>query len=329
MEEKQSSNNIFNNGILSHPNIPKGTHPIYTGEYVIISDSIMMLVENVLFWLTSRSPGAIIYGIYRCGKSVAKKVLIKAIHNNLGQEIPIFSLSCTGGKSANENRFLGDILGGLGFALKNRERPEERRERIVRYLLEMSHASHSKKIILFMDEAQNMKPLDYVLLMDIYNRLEDNNVYLSVILIGSQELKEIMDMFIEQKKMYIIGRFMINEHNFRGLENIDNIITCLKQYDTLCYPPDSHCVFTQYFFPNAYDEGYRLTDDAQLIFKLITAELEKSIHSLDINIPMLPFVQTISNCFIRAGFEGECKYKPSAEDWKIAVAAANVKKYRY
>ena len=329
MSEKQKLEDINGKCMTSHPDIPKGTHPVFTGEYVIISDAIMMLVQNVLFWLSSRSPGSIIYGIYRCGKSVAKKVLIRAIHTTFSEEIPIFSISCTGGKSVNENRFFGDILSGLGLALKNREKPEERRERIIRYLLEASHNANSKKIILFIDEAQNMKPLDYVLLMDIYNRLEDNNINLNVILIGSMELKDTMDLFIAQKKMYIIGRFMINEYNFKGIQTLENIVTCLKQYDSLCYPQDSGCTFTQYFFPQAYEEGYRLMDDAELIFKLITAELEKSIHSPDLNIPMLPFVQTINNCLIKIGFEGECKYKPSSEDWKEAVDMANLRKYRY
>lgn len=310
-----------------HPDISFNSHPIITGDYIIVTPQIKILTDNILFLITNKITGAIVYGISRGGKTTAKRCLIKAIRNFFKGNSLIFSVSCNGGRFPNENRFLADILGGLGLAIKNRERPEERRERIIRYLTSLAQETQEKKIILFMDDAQNMKELDYIQLMDIYNRLEDIGITLSTILIGSDELKELMDTFISKRKSHIVGRFMIHDFNFKGVENLNQLQLILSFYDQKCYPTDSNCSYTQYFFPEAYDKGYRVSQDAELILKLICEEADISINSPILNIPMLPLTLTINDCFKLVGFIGKSKYKPTEEDWKTSIERAKYSRY--
>lgn len=312
---------------FSDANLEANEHPIVTGDYIIVTPQIKSLTQSILFIITNKITGAVIYGIARGGKTTAKRCLIKAIRKVFKGTSLIFSVSCSGGRLASENRFLADILGGLGLAIKNRERPEDRRERIISHITSLAHESKENKVILFMDDAQNMKELDYVQLMDIYNRLDDLGITLSTILIGSDELKDTMDKFIKEGKSHIVGRFMVHDFNFRGIQTLEQFITILKSYDEKCYPADSNCSFTQYFFPEAYAKGYRVFQDAELILKLICDETDEMIDSPTLNIPMLPVTLTINDCFKKVGITGASKYKPSEEDWQASIERAKYARY--
>lgn len=305
---------------FSDVNFEANEHPIVTGDYIIVTPQIKSLTQSILFIITNKITGAVVYGIARGGKTTAKRCLIKAIRKLFKGASLIFSVSCSGGKLANENRFLADILGGLGLAIKNRER-------IISHITSLAQESKENKVILFLDDAQNMKDLDYVQLMDIYNRLDDLGITLSTILIGSNELKDTMDKFIKEGKFHIVGRFMVHDFNFCGIQTVEQFTTILKFYDEKCYPADSNCSFTQYFFPEAYDKGYRVFQDAKLIMQLICDETDEVIDSPTMNIPMLPVTLTINDCFKKVGITGASKYKPSEEDWQASIERAKYDRY--
>jgi hypothetical protein len=44
------------------PFVPKGTHPIETGRYLLLTNEIEKLFSTVKNWIDRRSPGGIIYG---------------------------------------------------------------------------------------------------------------------------------------------------------------------------------------------------------------------------------------------------------------------------
>ena len=305
----------------------KNEHPIVTGDYIIVTPQIKALTENILFIITNKLTGALIYGIARGGKTTAKRCLIKAINKLFKSDSVIFSVSCSGGRYANEKRFLTDLLGGIGLPIKTREQTEDRRERIINYLISRAKSSKGKKVILFMDDSQNLKEINYIQLMDIYNRLDDSGITLSTILIGSDELKDTMDKFIKEGKSHIVGRFMVHDFNFTGIRNLEQFTAVLKFYDEKCYPTDSDCCFTKYFFPEAYDKGYRVVQDAETIMKLICDEIGEMLGSPLLNIPMLPITLSINDCFKKAGIREESKYKPSMEDWQASIERAKYSRY--
>lgn len=311
----------------TQPIITKGTHPIFTGNYTILTPELERFVSTALFWLTNWLTGAVVYGIARGGKTTAKDCLIKAIRNVLGNDTLIYSVDCSDSSRVNENVFFVDILGALNQPIKSRETALERRERVVSYLLDVAQQNNQKRIILFFEEAHNMRVLYYNLLMNIYNRLRDKGITLSVILIGPNELKDIMNNFIEEKKTHILGRFMVYDFNFKGIQNLEQLKQILSFYDEEHYPLGSECTYTQYFFPQAFDNGYRLVSDAEIISQTISRVAKISINSPNLNLPMLPITMTINNCFKEFGYEGECKLKPSEEDWEYAICISRYSDY--
>jgi hypothetical protein len=53
------------------PFVPKGSHPIETGRYLLATNQIIRLHDNLVRWIENRAPGGIIYGRPRLGKTRA------------------------------------------------------------------------------------------------------------------------------------------------------------------------------------------------------------------------------------------------------------------
>lgn len=71
------------------------------------------------------------------------------------------------------------------------------KNRLLNSLLASASVTKSKKVVLFIDEAQNMSVNDFEWLMDIYNNLSLWDIHMVSFLFGSLELRQ------HQKKTYI------------------------------------------------------------------------------------------------------------------------------
>lgn len=67
------------------PFIPKGTHPVETGKYLISTNEIDRMYQTVLQWIENRMPGAIIYGRPRLGKTRAITYLMNCLPQDFGK----------------------------------------------------------------------------------------------------------------------------------------------------------------------------------------------------------------------------------------------------
>lgn len=56
------------------PYIPKGSHPVENGRYLIATNEIERLFDSICQWVDNRSPGAIVYGRPRLG--ICKKLKV-------------------------------------------------------------------------------------------------------------------------------------------------------------------------------------------------------------------------------------------------------------
>ncbi len=58
------------------PYVPKGVHPIETGRYLIATNEIERMYQTISKWIQNRSPGGIIHGRPRIGKTRAINYLL-------------------------------------------------------------------------------------------------------------------------------------------------------------------------------------------------------------------------------------------------------------
>jgi hypothetical protein len=302
------------------PYVPKGSHPIETGNYNLPTAEILKLYDGISRWINNRAPGAIVYGRPRLGKTRAIRIVKNFIQEEFGENMPIFQMCCNKYKVPSENRFFTDVLKNIGHSMYLSGKAEAKRDRATRFLIERAEASAQHRIILFIDDAQRLHELEYSWLMDIYNELDRYNIALTAILVGQEELVHQRSAFIQSRKMQLVGRFMIHEYKFSGIKTIDDLNVCLTGYDSISdYPEGSGWSYTRYYFPAAYAEGKRLEGCAEELFNQFKELREELNITKPMEIPMQYLTLTIDYCLRTFGIDGKGVEFPTAIHWGTSI----------
>lgn len=291
--------------IEPRPSVPKGTHPVEERAYIIPSNEVLRMYQAVHRWIKYRSPGGIIYGRPRLGKTRAIEYLIRTLPNEFSYDLPIFHVRTLHEKIANENNFFQTLLQDVGHSIPYTGKSAIKRSRLNKFLIEKGDNSKLKRIVLFIDEAQCLHEIQYGWLMDIYNELDSYRIAMTVILVGQLELLHRRSLFLETNRHQLVGRFMVNEHQFRGVRNIEDLRICLQCYDnTTEYPQESGWSYTRYYFPEAFALGHRLGDFTEEIFDLFHTIRKEAKITGPLDIPMQYLITTIEYAFLEYGADG-------------------------
>jgi hypothetical protein len=314
------SETLQTNADMLRPFIPKGTHPVETGKYLISTNEINRMYQTVIQWVDNRIPGAIIYGRPRLGKTRAISYLINCLPDDLGKNTPIYHIRCRKYKNTNENFFFEDLLNGVGHSIVFNGKANMKRNRLMRFLLERADVSGRNKIVFFIDDAQRLVELNYDWLMDLYNDLDEYGITLTTILVGQKELVHQRSAFISGEKFQIVGRFMSQEYHFKGLETLNDLKICLLGYDDYCeYPLESNWSFTKYFFPEAFNRGYRLHQSAGDLYQVFIDLRREFGLPQKVEIPMQYITLTIEYALKRFGCNGLDLQGIEKAHWEEAI----------
>ncbi|MEC2375946.1 ATP-binding protein [Bacillus thuringiensis] len=286
-------------------------HPVQTGRYILATNEIERLYDTVHRWITNRTPGGIVYGRPRLGKTRAIRFLQYALREDF-KDLPIFVIKCNHHKQATERVFFEELLRNVGHGDSESGTLNSKRERLYRFLLESAYKSLEQKIVFIMDEAQELQDNHYQWLKDIYNELDNCEVSLTCILVGQEELLRQRAAFIQVKKQQIVGRFMVHDFKFMGIRTLDDLQTCLRGYDDESeYPLGSDITYTQHFFLEAYEKGFRLYQYAEEMMEAFRREREKANLSATAEIPMQYITSTIEYLLLQYGRYGANVYQIS------------------
>lgn len=284
------------------------------------------MYTTVSRWIECRSPGGIIYGRQRIGKTRAIRFLKQFLPNEYGTDLPVLLYLCQEYTRPNELIFFEDLLRNFDHPLASTPpaRAAVKRERLYNYLIDKGLRNVEKRVILILDDAQRLREQHYEWLMDIHNALDRANVELTILLVGQKELKAQKELFVSMNKAQIVGRFMIHEHQFFGLKTIEDLTACLEGYDKdSTYPAESDCSFTQYFFPELYQEGFRLSQLSNEFYQaFLDMRKEQGIH-MPLEVPMQYFTRTIEFILKTYGVEGENVDKLTVSHIQNAIRFTN------
>lgn len=308
---------------VNRPYVPKGSHPVETGRYLLATNEIVRLYEVVTKWIYNRTPGAIIYGRPRIGKTRAIDFLMDSLPEEFGERLPIFLINCKQYKIPSENAFYEDLLTDIGHQMAYKGKANQKRNRLINLLMERVDASGQSRLIFFMDDAQRLSEVEFGWLMDVYNELDRLGFSLTAILVGQDELLRQRSAFITSKQAQIIGRFMVHEEKFMGIKTLNDIKVCLSGYDHYSeYPVESGCSFTKYFFPERYEDGFRLTNYAADLFQVFNELRREAGLGRRIEIPMQYLTLTVEYCLRHFGVNGADVDTISMKQWEEAIKAS-------
>lgn len=304
--------------IILRPVCDRKSHPVSTGNYVIPTNAIMEMCENVGEWIENRSPGGVVYSKPRVGKTRAIRYLREYLKSSDAGSYPSFLVNCRQYRIPTEKVFFEDILLDVGHAVVYSGAANIKRNRIVQFLYESTYSANTNRLVLVLDDAQRLQHLQYGWLMDIYNDLDRQGVYMTALLFGQDEILQSRTSLKASNKEQILGRFMVHTFKFRGIQSIDDLSMCLKGYDENSeYPENSGWSFTRFFFPEAFNRGFRLQNYATELYGQYKAILNKQTGKIEI--PMQYVALSIEYCLKNFGVDGKNIERLAKSHWHDAI----------
>lgn len=305
------------------PRVTVGTHPIETGRYVIATPAICLLHDTVRQWIAHRAPGGMIYGKQRFGKTRSIKYLMDQLPEDFNS-LPIFSLSARDYRLPSEGTFFEDLLRAVGHAFTS-GKTAVKRDRLVEYLHERAAEKRRNRLVLFIDEAQKLHEMHYRWLVDLHNELDGRGVTTTWLLVGQEELVHQREVFVTSKKMQIIGRFMVHHFRFSGLDSAETFQQSLNCYDD-CelteHPVGTGWSFTRYYFLAAFDDGWRLAAQAEILWEVFNkVHVEQKLPG-KAEVPMQYFAGTVEYALRTFASLKDDPGTISAAMWKEAILSS-------
>jgi hypothetical protein len=239
--------------------IARQSHPLYEGQYLMATQSIVSMAKIIVLWMRKGITGGTIVGESNYGKTKAIKY-IKTVHRELlGPGVAITSIPMTK-LPDRKHIFWQYVASKLGFA-KMSSRPVEidMLNKSVAGLLRVCEESRANRLVLFLDDAQNMTHEYYLDLKPIFDALVDEHgKRVLVVSVGENALTN----FVQDMKALgktAINRFLRMRERFEGVSSEDQLEEVLGAYDSILqFPVGSGRSFTESLLPNAFGGGFRL-----------------------------------------------------------------------
>ena len=262
--------------MLPRPVLQAEEHPLEKGIYTFPTPVVLGLQNQVMKWIRRRVTGGMIYGPQRFGKTKAVEYICNELVSQHGENYPVFSIPME--KLRDGSQFFMHFLYHAQHQLHEKATETMLRNRLNNFLIARAMQDRTRRVILFIDEAQLLTRVQSQALVDLQNALKAQDVYASFILVGQPELRHMANAYLVSENLQFVGRFMANRVEFCGLQNVNELRICLGIYDELAtYPENSEWTFTRYYAPEAYLAGWRLRHHAQAIWDAF-AEIRHSVR---------------------------------------------------
>lgn len=216
------------------------------------------LCATVARWVRMDLPGGTVYGQQRNGKTRAAQYLASAIGSVLGYSMAVLHWIIPEQLESKqtEREFVQEMIQQSGcMRVAGRDLAILRR-RCHAHLVDLAKAAGSKRLIVIIDEAQNLTRSQYGYLIYCFNALEQLGIFPFFLLIGQPELRNVPESWREASGMQVLGRFFAREHIYRGVHSAE-IEAVLQAFDVAAEgesdPPLARV------FPAAYAGGFELT----------------------------------------------------------------------
>lgn len=297
-------------------------HPVSQQKYIIPTPSLDGFYERIKKCIRLRTPGAIVHGQPRYGKTYGIRYAMNVLLDDF-PNVVMFSFLCHKKASHSESAFFSNLLESAGHASPQAGIIGAKRSRLIHFLSEKVDRSGQNLLVAFADEAQRLDVIEYEWLRDVHDELERRGVRMITFLVGQPQLLHQKNAFRASKETQIIARFMVDEMAFRGVTSVDDVATCLAGYDESIYPPESDWSYTRFFFPQAFDDGFRLVSQAQAIWDAFRQAHDVARLAFMGEIPMQYFTRTVEIALTECADHDASDFRMSPQIWMNAVEEAN------
>ena len=275
-------------------------HPLLTQDYALYTKPIDEMYKNVENWIDSRITGAYIYGFSRTGKTKAVKEWFPSLlKENYGNRIAVFRCIYERQSQPSQLGFATALARAIHHRFPEALRTRDLEWRLANYFIVRGLRTTLRQVVLFIDEAQYLREAEFHALCNLQNLADNASVRLSVISVGTHQLLQQRQTFIMGHNIHLSARFLANRSRFRGIRSADELANVIQGYDSMTdWPEGSNTPYTKYFFPGAYDKGFRLAHFAKPLWNIYMQLAPPSMRS-NLEVPMEYVVAPIESLFRR------------------------------
>ncbi|MGY6271468.1 ATP-binding protein [Achromobacter denitrificans] len=248
-------------------------HPLVQNKLILptppLQDAFKTIADKVFY----NTPGTFFIGRSRIGKTFAIAGLISFLAETF-LDVAFCTFLANDHDAPTEAALYGDMLVSLGLhkTITSRSSAWQRRRALVAGLIALAEARNAGCIVIFVDEAQNYTPPDLTRLRDVSNELGLHGISLQTIFFGTDQLSAAKVDLREKDRDDIVGRFLLNKYEYRGIESISELHALLSLCDdpSMCpYPEGSDISITEFFMPEQYASAWRLAQEAERLYALL------------------------------------------------------------
>jgi len=256
------------------------------GNYSIFTPSIDELANAIVRWIELDLPGGAAYGPQRCGKTWALDYIAATAADYFSSKFFIVRLVMPEGLTDRLNDLAAEWLIQQGLIANARD-PVRLRQRLINWFKEMLESHGAERLLLFVDEAQNLSRAHHGQLIYLFNILEKERMRPFVLLMGQPELAAMVPSFVTMQEMQLMGRFYERLVEFKGIAAQD-VGTVLKGFEqpVIADGEEQACGLAQ-LFPHHWHQGWRIAGWAPGIVAALNQLAER--RSLP-NTPRLPMM---------------------------------------
>jgi hypothetical protein len=301
------------------------SHPLYHKRYILATPAIDQFYGQVQSVIRHKTPGMIVTAVTRYGKTYAIRYICTKLRSSM-PGIVVVDFDCRGDTAPKR----GDFYSRLLYALKHKDalvgRMIDKEIRLINRVLEALFDSKQKIILVFADEAQNLSVEEYRWLTWLSNEVERNGFRMITFLVGQPQLIHQKAALKRSGEAQIVGRFMIEEHSFKGVASREDAAACLMAYDRTYFPIDSDWSYTRFCLPDHWAEGYRCVQDTEVIWNAFEAVHREISRGRELEIPMTYFSRAVEIALLYDCIDADGKEsKLTSARWALAVEACGFK----
>lgn len=292
-------------------------HPVITAKAVIPTPTVLR-AYSLLRRAARRHRRSIAFWAHpMTGKSFCITALAALLRNEFqGCAVVLYEAKHNG--EVGQGTFLEDILADIDF-----EPPVERsipgKRKQLKHAL-YSLAAASSRIVILVDEAQELHENELRWLKTVINWCAQRLTFVTVVLFGQQELIAMRDDIVAFGRSDLDVRYTQEMYQFEMIRNVTELRTVLDVYDDGSeFPEGSGASYTEFLWPRAFANGLRLHGHANTLWAAFTALAPNG--SIAEGVSMQWIAAAIAEIADLTKDQDSSSFVPSDDAWREAIKA--------
>jgi hypothetical protein len=235
-------------------------HPVVGGRYTVPTPMLIHAHEESRDRVWSKRTGVVFYGETRTGKTTCAM----SVRNFLRDEFPKTFITMASARRTlrpKEGHMARLILEGSGHVLARRTDPGLLLRNVILDIQTNVATLGGQQFVLILDEVNLCNEFDLTSLLEIHNILAMREITMTTISFGQPEVLSLISGLRATEQEQIIARFFRKPIKFWGCASEETLKDVLSKLDKDTeWPEGSGWSYTYFFFPEAYESGFRMAD---------------------------------------------------------------------